>query len=292
MNLTRLELLDFKKVNKVEINLAPLNILVGGNNAGKSSVLQGIHFSVAAAIASRIAEKDTYPQDSLLYCPAHNFENLRHGAPYRNQANFSYLTIKAEFPGDDKETSHTIRVYRGRNEGNVGCIRSTEKGGQVGLGLAVSNSDKLFSIYVPGLAGIPQSEQFRTESVIRRGVASGDANMYLRNVLLQIKNKGLLDDLHKKMRSLFDKFYLFISFDPKRDIYIDVQVSVTGVIGRKCPLELIGTGVLQALQIFSYVTLYEPRLILLDEPDSHLHPDNQSLLAETLRSLLKIPLRK
>src|SRR3990167_4821054 len=53
--------------------------------------------------------------------------------------------------------------------------------------------------------------------------------------------------------------------------------------GRWCPLELAGTGVLQALQIFSYVTLFEPALLLLDEPDSHLHPDNQGLLASALQ---------
>jgi energy-coupling factor transporter ATP-binding protein EcfA2 len=47
-------------------------------------------------------------------------------------------------------------------------------------------------------------------------------------------------------------------------------------------LELSGTGVLQALQIFSYITLFEPQLLLLDEPDSHLHPDNQVLLAKSL----------
>ena len=40
---------------------------------------------------------------------------------------------------------------------------------------------------------------------------------------------------------------------------------------------------LQALQIFSYVTLFEPALLLLDEPDSHLHPDNQGLLASALQ---------
>ena len=79
MRLTKLSLEKFKKVDKVEIELTALNVLVGGNNAGKSSVLQGIHFSVIAAISSREAGKDTYTQDSLLYCPAKNFEELRHG---------------------------------------------------------------------------------------------------------------------------------------------------------------------------------------------------------------------
>jgi len=44
MKLTKLTLEKFKKVDKADITLQGLNVLVGGNNAGKSSVLQGVHF--------------------------------------------------------------------------------------------------------------------------------------------------------------------------------------------------------------------------------------------------------
>lgn len=288
MLLTKLVLENFKKVQRVEIDLAGLNVLVGGNNSGKSSVLQGIHFSIAAAIASRMAGKDTYPQESLLYCPARNFEVLRHGGVYTNQSHFSYLKVSARFPDDENDSTHNIRIYRGRNEGNVGCIRSSA----VRLGQAISNSENLFSIYVPGLAGVPQSEQFRTESVVRRGVASGDANLYLRNVLYLIQKYDRLPILIERMKRLFPQFHVRINFDPKQDIYLDVQVSTTSHFGRHCPLELVGTGVLQALQIFAYVTLFEPKLLLLDEPDSHLHPDNQALLAAALQFIASDTLTK
>lgn len=278
MRLTKLILEKFKKVDKVEIDLHSLNVLVGGNNAGKSSVLQGIHFSVIAAISSREAGKDTYTQDSLLYCPARNFEELRHGAGYLNQSQFGHLKLHAEFP-DATAAQYNIRIYRGRNEGNVGCQRT----GSNRIGSMVASSDNLFSIYVPGLAGVSQYEQFRTESVVRRGVASGDANLYLRNVLWLIKQKKKLPALTSRMRTLFPKFSIKLEFNPITDVVIDASISTVGQYGRYCPLELVGTGVLQALQIFSYVTLFEPRLLLLDEPDSHLHPDNQGLLASALR---------
>lgn len=278
MRLTKLVVEKFKKVNKVEIDLSPLNVLVGSNNAGKSSVLQGIHFSVNAAIASREAGKDTYTQDALLYCPARNFSELRHGEGYLNQSNFGYLKIFAELP-DDGASEYNIRIYRGRNEGNVGCQRT----GSAKIGTWVASSDRLFSIYVPGLAGIPQSEQFRTESVVRRGVASGDANLYLRNVLLLIKERKKMPALTTRMRTLFPQFNIWIAFNPRTDVCIDIRISTTGPNGRQCPVELVGTGVLQALQIFSYVTLFEPKLLLLDEPDAHLHPDNQGLLAAALQ---------
>ena len=279
MRLTQLILEKFKKVDKADITLLGLNMLVGGNNAGKSSVLQGIHFSVIAAIASRQAGRDTFTQDSLLYCPARDFESLRHGVGYTNQTHFGHLRLFAITEEDEKAQQYDVRIYRGRNEGNVGCQRS----GSARLGALVSSRDQLFSIYVPGLAGVSQFEQHRSESVVRRGVASGDANLYLRNVMLLIQVKGKLGMLAQLMKNLFPKFEIWISYDAVNDIYIDVQVSTTGAAGRRCPLELAGTGVLQALQIFSYVTLFEPRLLLLDEPDSHLHPDNQVLLAAALQ---------
>lgn len=278
MRLTNLVLEKFKRVDKVDINLHPINVIVGGNNSGKSSVLQGIHFSVIAAIASREAGKNTYTQDALLYCPARNFEELRHGSGYTNQSQFGNFTLSAEIPGEATST-YNVRIYRGRNEGNVGCVRK----GNPKFGALVTSSENLFSIYVPGLAGISQSEQYRSESVVRRGVASGDANLHLRNVLLLIQRKRGLDKLAKRMRTLFPKFSMQIRFNPLSDVFIDARVSTTGPGGRHCPVELVGTGVLQALQIFSYVTLFEPRLLLLDEPDSHLHPDNQVLLANALQ---------
>lgn len=279
MKLTKLTLEKFKKVDKVDIALQGLNVLVGGNNAGKSSVLQGVHFSVIAAIASRQAGRDTFTQDSLLYCPSRSFESLRHGVGYTNQTHFGHLRLVAETPDEEKPHQYTVRIYRGRNEGNVGCQRT----GSPRLGQMVASREQLFSIYVPGLAGVSQFEQHHSESVVRRGVASGDANLYLRNVLWLIKEKGKIPELALRMKNLFPKFEIWIAFDAVNDIYIDVDVSTTGPAGRRCPLELAGTGVQQALQIFSYVTLFEPRLLLLDEPDSHLHPDNQGLLAAALQ---------
>lgn len=281
LKVTRIRLEKFKKVDVADINLQPLNVLVGGNNAGKSSVLQGIHFSIIAAIASRETGRDTFTQDTLLYCPSREFVRLRHGGNYLNQSSFGHLHLGATTP-EGEAVNYSIKIYRGRNEGNVGCQRS---GGGARFGPLVTNSTNLFSIYVPGLAGIPQEEQYRTESVIRKGVAGGDANLYLRNVLLLIKNKNKLDDLTALMKSVFPDFWISIDFDQSRHIYINVNISINGPHGRKCPLELVGTGVLQALQIFSYVTLFQPKLLLLDEPDSHLHPDNQSLLASTLLTI-------
>jgi len=253
--------------------------VVGGNNSGKSSVLEGIHFSVVATMAARIADTKTFAQDALLFCPTREYVNLRNGPPYKNQSNFGYFRVFGT-EGED-EVSCTVKIYRGRNEGNVGC----EVTGSASLRQLISSSESPFSVYVPGLSGIPQVEECRTESIVRRGVASGDANLYLRNVLYLIKQIGRLKELIDATRDVFSGLHLFVDFNPKSDLYIDVRVSLTGANGKQIPLELVGTGVQQALQIFSYVVLFRPALLLLDEPDSHLHPDNQGLLAKAMLAI-------
>ena len=120
---------------------------------------------------------------------------------------------------------------------------------------------------------------------MKKGVASGDANLYLRNVLYLMKQGGLIDNLESYMKSIFPKFWIDVSFNPKKDVYIEVRISLKGPYGKKIPLELAGTGIQQSLQIFSYTILFKPAILLLDEPDSHLHPDNQSLLANILLTL-------
>lgn len=279
MEISSIEIERFKRVEKAEIELSDINVLVGSNNAGKSSMLQGIHFSAGAAVAARRLDRVTFTQQSLLYCPSRNFVDLRNGTPYQNQSAFGYLRVRA-MDGEDEET-YSVRVYRARNEGNVGC----ERNGNLTLGGMVTAFIPPFSVYVPGLAGIPEVEEFRSESVVRKGVASGDANLYLRNVLFLIKQKKLLPELTKLMKLVFHNFSIEIKFDPVHDSHIRCSIRA-GTNQQRTPIELIGTGVLQTLQIFSYATLFKPKLLLLDEPDSHLHPDNQGLLAESFSALV------
>jgi ABC-type proline/glycine betaine transport system ATPase subunit len=81
---------------------------------------------------------------------------------------------------------------------------------------------------------------------------------------------------------IFPTVKLELRFDAKIDQYIEVK-SIEGE--RTVPLDLAGTGLLQAVQILAYLHLFAPKLIVLDEPDSHLHPNNQRLLCSLLTTI-------
>ncbi|MBP0634254.1 ATP-dependent endonuclease [Cupriavidus sp. AcVe19-6a] len=137
-----------------------------------------------------------------------------------------------------------------------------------------------YSALVTGLAGIPSEEEYETNLVVRKAAARGDSNSVFRNILLQLKS-----DQQKWQRfctqigRIFPDYALDVSFNPDSDETIRCVVQRDGIT---YPIDSCGTGVLQAIQIFSYINLFEPKILLLDEPDSHLHPNNQKQLAEEL----------
>ena len=94
----------------------------------------------------------------------------------------------------------------------------------------------------------------------------------------------MLDEFADLAHLVFPNLTVVVNFDDERDIYIDVRIR-TSRNSVEVPLDLVGTGVLQALQIFAYATLAKPALLLLDEPDSHLHPSNQALLVRAFEAI-------
>ena len=84
MKITKIELENFKKITKASVNVRAITVLVGGNDSGKSSFVQGLHFAVMAASAFHAAGKKTFPQERLLFCPTLPFVRLGNKGEYAN----------------------------------------------------------------------------------------------------------------------------------------------------------------------------------------------------------------
>ena len=177
-------------------------------------------------------------------------------------------------------------------DGEAGCSISVKKGknknitleiiGQE-IGKKLQSIDTPYSALVTGLAGIPSEERYVTPYALRKAAARGDSNSVFRNILLQLKQQGLgWTKFQQQINRIFPNYEINVEFDDNSNEVIDCNVISNGNV---FPIDCCGTGVLQAIQIFSYINLFNPKLLLLDEPDSHLHPNNQKALAKELVSL-------
>ena len=123
-------------------------------------------------------------------------------------------------------------------------------------------------------------EEYRARGIVRRAAARGDANSVFRNVLLTLKEDAVAwKEFHSSLQEVFHDVEVDIGFDHDTGEHINGWVKRAGLT---LPIDSSGTGVLQAIQALSYIGVYKPRLLILDEPDSHLHPDNQRKLARLL----------
>lgn len=278
---------NFKRIADTRIELGPITYLVGGNNSGKSSVLQAIHTAVSCAQASAELGQQVVAETSLRYSPVAEFSLLGHGAQYSNRGDGLRGSVLFEGVPADNEVPSEFRVemYKGRNHNNVGVDRS---GTSPGFGQVISDPKKLFSVYVPGLAGVPHREEMSGYAAVFRKAASGDANLVFRNIIRLLSERDQLRALEELLESVLKTPVSFlVRYNPDRDLYVDVRLATGDSIASKdhLPVDLWGTGILQITQIFAYVLLFKPALLLVDEPDSHLHPSRQKALGVALEKI-------
>lgn len=276
--ISKLVIKDFKNISSFESQLEPINVLIGSNNSGKSSVLQGIHFSIMAEVMRRKTQKTNIPEDSLIYNPSSNFLCLRHNQQYTvSTGNKSILELTNE-----ENVMFSIEIMKGRNEKNISVHAQNNNN----FRQLVTAWNPLYSMYVPGISGIPTREKYITNAELRSAVARGDANMYIRNILYRIEKDGKLNELNNKLHEFFDSITVEVPYNPDDDLFVNVDIKIKSDDGEvTVPLEQCGTGALQVLQIVSYVIFFSPQLLLLDEPDEHLHPNNQVILSQVLKDI-------
>ena len=147
----------------------------------------------------------------------------------------------------------------------------------------LSSLKRPFSVFSPGLAGVAKRENYVSDGVLLRTLARGDANLILRNILLRLKKSPSWNPFLGDLQKVFPRVAIDVAYEEETAEFIDVYIKPES---DRVPLELAGTGVLQAVQILSYIHRFSPSMVVLDEPDSHLHPNNQRLSVHfSVRSL-------
>jgi energy-coupling factor transporter ATP-binding protein EcfA2 len=282
--ITSVTIRRFKRLEEVQIALGDTTLLIGANNSGKSSILQAIHFAVSIAQSARLvgegvswrndAFEVSFNPSQLIYSPVADVLSLATGGTLQEQRP---TQIEIEFV-DDTGSRCTVGLRRGRNRNIAVSIVGRQ------LGELLMDLEHPFTVYAPGLAGVPKEERYLSPGVLRRIVARGDANLALRNVLRMLRAIPEYWDLFiQDMQSIFEGISIQITFNENTDENIQVHFQLPG--GPLLPIDAAGTSILQASQILAYIALFKPQVLILDEPDSHLHPDNQRSLCDLIYRL-------
>ena len=280
MKLKTVKIERFKRLEKINFDADDINVLIGGNNSGKSTIIQAIHFAFTLLQSLTISNKwpaaakksSTISPSELIYIPSEDPYSLGFGGRLLEDEARSIIIIF----GFDNGEEIKLAIRKGRITNIIVEPENIE------FAKTLSRLEAPFSVFSPGLAGVSRTENYVSDGVLLRVLARGDANIVLRNILFRLHQKGEWSSFSDDLSLIFPSITLSVKFEERIDQYIDVKIAEGG---REVPLDLAGTGLLQAVQILAYLHLFAPKLIVLDEPDSHLHPNNQRLLCSLLRSI-------
>jgi len=333
----KIELKHFKKYKNDSFSLKAegITLLVGGNNAGKSTLIHALAvWEFCKMILLHEKGREIFNQDNIGVGDGFGMsaeEFLPIAVPTLNHL---WTNLKTQLAPDEKAAWPDI--YPAYNM-RIKCIWcsdvNADKYLEVGLSLVndrlfiritdsnLTNADRLPNIvYLPTFAGVLPKENKATPAERRAFLGKGMAGSIIRNMvydLYQLDNKmqqdlmagksrlrgkdreiwqqqSPLQKLQNNLRATFhseleilpfnEDFHTIIKINERKVIYKDGEYEVLQK-SKYSPRDIItqGSGFLQWLSIFCILYSPEVDVLLLDEPDAHLHA---SLQVELLNRLL------
>lgn len=302
---------NFKSIQDMQIILdRRYNVLTGANNSGKTTILEAIAlwnecFEKLIHQAGRASGKLFKKGDYVFNASSRNYFDFsavssvrspNYEDIFRDHDTHSPVVLTATVQDVSSGESLDISFSITSSSHNRYVIRHDRRSG-----FSFEKFNRLFS-YLPDsngfffsspVANIEQRESFVTAPIMKNKILVRKSHEVLRNRLYQIYH-------HSTFFSSFqsDLSYILygsttaakIVFRCLSDITKDEQVVITySQNGNKTEkdIALLGSGSLQVIEILLNVyhvadEKKDLNVILLDEPDSHIHRDIQRRLAEVL----------
>lgn len=273
----KITLKNFKCHERLTISLRSCNILVGPNNAGKSTIIDTLRIlnGSIGTFKSRKPAPVTTPGGDLVF----GYEIPRTSIPVNlDHAPFEYKDVN---PRIDFlfENENSIRFHTSPDGAIIADLVDNHHIRSVG------QFWKLYPvnlIVVPPLGPFEQQEIPLQPKTVQQGVGTRLSHRHFRNFWLQIA-----PDKFQDLKSLVENTWDGISISPPEGVGYGADRIVRMFFDEgRTPREVAWSGIgLQVwLQICTYIIgANRDATIVIDEPDIYLHPDMQKRLLYIFR---------
>lgn len=306
---------NFKSIKSLVIDLNPqLSMLTGVNNCGKTTILEAIAlwaecFNLLARRAEKSVAGRYHKGDCILGTQNNTYVDFStlNSVPVPELNDIFYLR-------DSKAVINLTAIVAKADVGEqeIGFTLSTSSHSRYAIRLKDANTfdyqkfNRLFRTTPPAvstyfsspIANISVLEPFMTVPLVNRCLSTRESYKVMRNRIYT---------LYHGSATIFQRFEQQLSYilygtslvaklqmNPKTDVNKDPNVVIVYTNDKndivKKDLSLLGSGSLQAIEILLNVyhgldDKSDMYLILLDEPDSHIHRDVQKRLFEVLHQM-------
>ncbi len=278
--LKKLSISNFRGFSSHNLKLVPLTILVGRNNAGKSTIVEALR--LVSIICSRYKGFNFHKIPDWLDIPT----EMRGARPSLKNLNINFRTIFNRY-GDPPALIHAIfttneeiKIYIGPDEQIHAVILNSDKKPITTRGQA--GNTKLPQIGIlPQIGPIQQDEKILGTDYVKSSMFSSLSSLHFRN---QIK---VFYNYFQRFKELAEQSWPGLqvrSFEGVRGFPGDILSLFLRDGDFVSEAGLVGHGLQMWLQTIWFLSLVESNeTVILDEPDVYMHADLQRRLIRLLK---------
>ena len=275
--LTRVTLKRFRGYKDFTTPLQPFSVIVGPNNAGKSTLIAALR---SGALMLSHAKRFNPTEDQSVQKAKYKCHRIGSGAFFVDDETLRHdfardrqTSVELEFEG-----KASLKAIWPSNESNGFFYLSVDGGQPIDL----SRTRQIFPTIgvLPGLRPVDPREKLLDSTYVKKNLGGRLSSMRFRNQLLTLEG-GRPD--FKDFQQYCDKWLPEIKLQKPR--VRDDEVDVFFKEGRwEREISWAGDGVQVFLQVLLNVfRLTDSETLVLDEPELYLHPDLQRRLVELLK---------
>ncbi|MCF6174478.1 MAG: ATP-binding protein [Victivallaceae bacterium] len=292
--ISKIEIKNFKAYENITYYPnEKFNIIVGENNIGKSTIFEAI-ILWDACLSKLILSNGVgfYKPASKQYISFQELDFIRltndHDL-FNSGGHTSTISVTLNIDGEElalaieisKPASIQNSFFRINELNSADFQRYAEIARDKGKKL----DEMLFIYQTRPVANILQEEPYYNEAQIKHKILQGHSHEVLRNKILNQREK--IEHFKKQLEAILQQSVDF-KLPPKSHRNSSENIDLKVREGSKwLDLHMQGSGFLQVAEIISTIDFIDAplKLLLVDEPDSHIHSKLQSNLINYLREL-------
>jgi len=309
MELTYVSISYYRSItNAYKMDLSNLTVLIGKNNEGKTNILKAIELGMSILNNSQsLQRKKIIPKQ--MYDWHEDFPLSLQGS---KRLKSKKTSIRMDFQLNEIETIELNNIINSNingvlslfieiNEGNTLSITIPKRGKNASALSAKLNlisrfiCEKFYLVYIPAIRA--ESDAFNVISdLVYSEFSNIDDQRYKESLeYIEKKQQERLELLTQKVKIPLEKFlpqiksinlymtdrYKNSNYLSRKNVNMDIDDGVLTSLSNK------GDGVksLSTIAILSQLSNEHDRLIIIDEPENHLHPDAVRYICTVLNEL-------
>lgn len=287
----KIEIKNFKSIQHLVINCNDrFNVLIGTNNIGKTSIFEAIHLWKMCYVLNIKKDKQGFyatsrnlPFRDLEFIRVYNDMDLYPASCKVKDATIE-ITLVLTYQDTDYTMGFTITKVSSIDDAylQVSYIDATEF--QRFSDMVKANSKKLDTFVTINetrpVANIIAKEPYMYKAQVMDKIAKGKGYEVLRN---QLRENTEVVQAH--INNILQEQHQITEVDRDNKDYITMRVDGKNILS-------FGSGFLQLADIFSSIEYLDSEIgiLLVDEPDAHLHLKMQKRLLDEFRTLDRMQL--